>query len=124
MTTNTNTKPQSVIQTATAHFRTKISGDMQHIVVPEWGDAKIYFKSSNTLTEESRLLNLAQQGKTVEALVETLITKARKEDGTKMFNIHDKATFMNEVDPTVVIRVCGDMNATLDDSNLEFVEKN
>tara|TARA_R110002074_G_scaffold235368_1_gene407266 strand:- start:352 stop:720 length:369 start_codon:yes stop_codon:yes gene_type:complete len=116
-------KQKSVLDTATAHFRTKISGDMTHITVPEWGDAKIYFKSSNTLTEESRLLNLAQQGKTVEALVETLITKARKEDGSKMFNIHDKATFMNEVDPSVVIRVCGEMNQSLD-SNLEIVEKN
>ncbi len=121
--TQENTKPKSVLDTATAHFRTKISGDMTHITVPEWGDAKIYFKSSNTLTEESRLLNLAQQGKTVEALVETLITKARKEDGSKMFTIHDKATFMNEVDPSVVIRVCGEMNQALD-SNLEIVEKN
>ncbi len=116
-------KQKSVLDTATAHFRTKISGDMTHITVPEWGDAKIYFKSSNTLTEESRLLNLAQQGKTVEALVETLITKARKEDGSKMFTIHDKATSMNEVDPSVVIRVCGEMNQSLD-SNLEIVEKN
>ncbi len=121
--TQENKKPKSVLDTATAHFRTKISGDMSHITVPEWGDAKIYFKSSNTLTEESRLLNLAQQGKTVEALVETLITKARKEDGSKMFTIHDKATFMNEVDPSVVIRVCGEMNQSLD-SNLEIVEKN
>lgn len=116
-------KQKSVLDTATAHFRTKISGEMTHITVPEWGDAKIYFKSSNTLTEESRLLNLAQQGKTVEALVETLITKARNEDGSKMFNIHNKATFMNEVDPSVVIRVCGEMNQSLD-SNLEIVEKN
>jgi hypothetical protein len=82
---------------------------------------KIYFKEANTLTEESRLLQLAQQGKTVEALVETLIVKARKEDGTKMFNVHDKVTIMNEVDPSVVIRVCGEMN---NNDNLEIVEKN
>jgi len=117
------TKPKSVIETASAHFRTKISGEMAHIIVPEWDNAKIYFKSSNTLNEESRLLNLAQQGKTVEALVETLIVKARKEDGKKMFNTHDKATFMNEVDPSDVIRICGEMNTQLD-SNLEIVEKN
>jgi len=30
---------------------------------------------------------------------------------------------MNEVDPSVVIRVCGEMNQALD-SNLEIVEKN
>ena len=96
---------------------------MKHITVPEWDDMKIYFKEANTLNEESRLLNLAQQGKTVEALVETLIVKARKEDGTKMFTIHDKTTIMNEVDPSVVIRICAEINQTID-SNLEIVEKN
>jgi hypothetical protein len=39
-----------------------------------------------------------------------------------MFKMADKITFMNEVDPTVLIRVCGDMNANNDE--LEFVEKN
>lgn len=113
-----------VIDKATAHYRNRISGDMEHIVVPEWDDTKIYFKTTNTLQEESRLIELAQKGKTVEALVETLITKARNEDGTKMFKLADKPTFMNEVDPNVVIRICGEMNTATDDTNLEFVEKN
>ena len=111
-----------ILEQATAHFRNKISGDMKSIVVPEWGDSEIFYKEANTLQEESRLLMLAQQGKTVEALVETLITKARNKDGTKMFKMTDKPTFMNEVDPTVLIRVCGEMNSNND--NLEFVEKN
>jgi hypothetical protein len=111
-----------VLEKATAHFRNKISGDMKSITVPEWEDAEIFFKEANTLQEESRLLTLAQQGKTVEALVETLITKARNKDGTKMFKMADKPTFMNEVDPTVLIRVCSEMNSV--DSNMEIVEKN
>jgi len=111
-----------VLEQATAHFRNRISGEMRSIKVPEWGDAEIFFKEANTLQEESRLLELAQKGKTVEALVETLITKARNKDGSKMFKMADKVTFMNEVDPTVLIRVCGDMNANNDE--LEFVEKN
>lgn len=116
-------KATSNIDKMTAHFRTKISGEMDYVTVPEWDDMKIYFKKANTLNEESRLLSLAQAGKTVEALVETLIVKARKEDGTKMFTIHDKTTIMNEVDPQVVIRVCGEMNQSAD-TNLEIVEKN
>ena len=105
----------------TGHFRKKVGGDMSFIVVDEW-DLKIYYKASNTLAEESKLIELAQAGKTVEALVETLITKAHNEDGTKMFKKIDKATMMNEVDPVVLIRVVGEMNA--DDSNIEFAEKN
>jgi hypothetical protein len=112
------------IEKATAHFRNKISGEMKKITVPEW-ETDIWFKEANTLKEESKLIELAQQGKTVEALVETLIVKARNEDGTKMFTLPDKVTFMNEVDPNVVIRIVGEMNL----ANMQFndqaeVEKN
>lgn len=114
-----------VLEQATSHFREKISADMKYVVVPEWGDVKVYFKPSITLREQSRLIELATQGKTVEALVETLITKARNEDGTKMFTIADKMTFLNEVDPAVIIRVVGeinDVNGPIDD--MGAVEKN
>ena len=113
-----------VLEKATSHFRAKVSGNMKFVFVPEW-DAKIYFKPSITLKEQSKLIELASQGKTVEALVETLITKARNEDGTKMFAMPDKVTFMNEIDPAVIIRVVGEINdASNTDGDLETVEKN
>lgn len=105
----------------TAHFRNKIAGEMQSIVVPEW-DTTIYYKQTATLKEQSKIVELAQQGKTVEALVETLITKARNQDGTKMFKPADKTVFLHEVDPDVVIRVVGEMNQAEDTQ--ETVEKN
>jgi len=113
-----------VLEKATSHFRTKISEQMKFIEVPEW-EAKIYFKSSISLKEQSKLVELASSGKTVEALVETLIIKARNEDGTKMFNLVDKVTFMNEVDPNVIIRAVGEINnASQQEDDLETVEKN
>jgi hypothetical protein len=113
-----------VLEKATSHFRSKISGSMRKIHVPEW-ECDIWFKEANTLREESKLIELAQQGKTVEALVETLIIKCRNEDGTKMFNMPDKVTFMNEVDPNVVIRIVGEMNiANIEASSVEDAEKN
>jgi hypothetical protein len=112
-----------ILEKATEHFRSQISGEMNKISVPEW-DCDIYFKSVNTLKEESKLIELAQQGKTVEALVESLITKSRNKDGSKMFNMADKATFMNEVDPQIVIRVVGEMNAVINDANALVTEKN
>lgn len=105
------------LEKATAHFRTKISGEMRKITVAEW-ETDIYFKESNTLKEEAKLIELAQQGKTVEALVETLITKARLADGTKMFTSMDKIVFMNEVDPNVIIRIVGEMNV----ANSQFLD--
>ena len=115
---------QSVLDKATAHFRNRISGDLKSIHVPEW-ETKVYFKASMTLKEQSKLIELSQQGKTVEALVETLIVKARNEDGTKMFSIADKPVFMNEVDPQVLIRIVGEMSMAADDiATVEDAEKN
>ena len=113
-----------VLEKATAHFRAKIGGDMKRVHVPEW-ETDIYFKPSNTLKEQAKLIELAQQGKTVEALVEQLIMKSRNQDGTKMFTMPDKITFMNEVDPKIIIRIVGDMNEAGDeDFDQEKVEKN
>jgi hypothetical protein len=113
----------TVLDNATKHFRAKISGNLKSIDVPEW-ETKIYFKDVITLKEQSKLVELATQGKTVEALVETLITKARNEDGSRMFQSADKIVFMNEVDPNVLIRVVGDMNTTAEVPSQDDVEKN
>lgn len=113
----------TVLDNATKHFRAKLTANLKSIEVEEWG-TKIYFKDVITLKEQSKLVELATQGKTVEALVETLITKARNEDGTKMFNPADKVVFMNEVDPAVLIRVVGDMNSAVETATADEVEKN
>lgn len=112
-----------VLERATQHFRTKISGEMRKVTVPEW-ECDIYFKPANTLKEESKLVELAQQGKTVEALVETLIIKARNADGTKMFSPVEKVVFMNEVDPNVLIRVVSEINGVSALQTLEEEAKN
>jgi hypothetical protein len=112
-----------VLDKATAHFRNQIGGDMNSINVPEW-ETKIWFKSVTNLREEGRILELSQQGKSVEALVESLIVRARNEDGSKMFTVADKMVLLNEVDPKVLIRIVGEMNSVEVDLNQAQVEKN
>lgn len=113
-----------VLDKATAHFRGRIGGEMKKVHVPEW-ECDIWFKSATTLKEQSKLIELSQQGKTVEALVESLIVKARNEDGSKMFTMPDKITLMNEVDPNVIIRVVGEINeANAGIDSVEDAEKN
>jgi hypothetical protein len=112
-----------VLEQATAHFRNIISGELQKIHVSEW-QCDIYFKPANTLKDQAKLIELAQQGKTVEALVESLIIKARNADGTKMFTQLDKQVFMNEVDPTVIIRVVGEINDAAVITTVETAQKN
>ena len=113
----------NVIENATAHFRNKIGGKMAHVEVPEW-KAKVYYKTVSTLKDESRIVELTQQGKTVEALVESIIVRARNEDGSKMFSVADKPALMNEVDPSVIIRVASEMNNATAADTLEQAEKN
>jgi hypothetical protein len=113
-----------ILEKATAHFRNQISGEMKNITVPEW-DCKIWFKSVTNLKEEGKVLELSQQGKTVEALVESLVIRARNEDGTRMFTMADKMILMNEVDPKVLIRIVGEMNNVTNlDLDPENAEKN
>ena len=113
-----------VLDKATAHFREKISADMKSIHVPEW-ETDVYFKTAITLKEQGKLVELASQGKTVEALVESLIVKARNKDGSKMFAMPDKITLLNEVDPAVIIRVVGEINEqSAEEADLEKIEKN
>lgn len=113
-----------VLERATAHFRNQISGEMNSISVPEW-DCKIWFKTITNLKEEGKILELSQQGKTVEALVESLVIRARNEDGTRMFGMADKMILLNEVDPKVLIRVVGEMNnITNVDIDVDNAEKN
>jgi hypothetical protein len=113
-----------VLDKATAHFRNRISGAMKKITVPEW-DCDIYYKEASSLKEEGKILELNQQGKTVEALVESLVVKARNEDGTKMFAMPDKMILMNEVDPSVLIRVISEINnVNMEDFDAGQAEKN
>lgn len=111
-----------ILEKATAHFRNKISGSMRKIHVDEW-DCDIWVRNSSTLKEEAKILEFSQQGKTVEALVESIIAKARNEDGTKIFNMADKVTFMNEIDPAVIIKIASEINSVPLDT-VEEAEKN
>ena len=113
-----------VLEKATSHFRNQIAGDMKVIDVPEW-ETKVYYKTITSLKDEGRMLELTQQGKTVEALVESLIIRCKNEDGSRMFSMADKPTLLNEVDPKVLLRVVGEMNnVSTDELELDKAEKN
>jgi hypothetical protein len=112
-----------VLEKATSHFRGKLSAELMKVEVPEW-EAQIYFKPTITLKEQGKLIELASSGKQVEALVETLIVKARNEDGSKMFTQMDRQVLLNEVDPGVLIRVVSEINNNIDNNDMDAVEKN
>jgi len=98
----------NVLANATKHYQNQIK-EMSSFGVPEWG-VTIYHRTVTTLAQESQVIELARQNKTVEAMVTTIINKARHEDGSKMFAKHDKSALMNEVDPSIVLRVAEQIN--------------
>ena len=110
-----------VINNIKGHFAEKLAGGLQKISIPEW-KTDIYYKAAYPFAVESKIIALQQQGKTVEALVESLVTKALDPEGKPMFHSADKVTLMNEADPTVLLRVCGELNNAV--AEYENVAKN
>ena len=111
----------NVLDKATKHFKSQISGELNKISVPEW-ETDVYYRSISSFATEGRIVELQAQGKTVEALVESLIAKALTPEGKPMFSRMDKTTLMTEVDPKVIMKVCTVLNSSTMD--YEAVEKN
>ena len=93
-----------VLDNAKAHFdklETKV------IEVEEW-DTVIY-ATPFTMGEKKKLWKHAKEDD-IEFMVRTLLLKALNKDGEKMFDLSDKITLMNHVDPNVIVRVVGDIS--------------
>lgn len=101
-------KKINVLERATKHYQNQIK-EMNSFYVPEW-DITIYHRNVSSLAQEAQVIELTRQNKTVEALVTTIINKARNEDGSSMFSKHDKNALMNEADPLVVLRIAEQIN--------------
>lgn len=116
-------KPKiNVLERATTHYKSAISGNLKSITVPEW-DCDIYFRQTTNLRSEAEVVELTRQGKSVEALVMSLINKACDEEGNRLFTKYDKDTLMNEVDPNVLLRITSEINNGPMPS-VEEIEKN
>lgn len=113
----------TVLEKAKAHMREKIGAGLKGpISVPEW-ETEIWYKPATTFHQESKVIELQQQGKTVEALVQTLINRSLDENGKNIFKLADKQDLMRGVDPAVILRVISEMNDedSYDGENLEQV---
>ena len=113
----------TVLDKAKSHMRDKISGGLKGpIAVPEW-ETEVWYKPATTFHQESKVIELQQAGKTVEALVQTLINRALDKDGKNIFRLADKQDLMRGVDPAVILRIIGEMNDEdqYDGDNLEEV---
>lgn len=91
-----------ILDKARAHFRAKLDGEMLSCEVPEWG-LTVFWKPLNLKQQNKIYKHLAD--KSLIALVETLIIRARNIDGDLLFKPIDKTELMTSVDPGVINRI-------------------
>ena len=116
----------SVLEKATTQFRDKISGELQFVEVPEWGESpdkplKIYYKPAINFLAQGKILALFKQDKDSEAVVQSLIIKALDADGKNIFNESDMQSILREVHTDVVQRILEDMTNNI--RNAEELKK-
>lgn len=113
-----------ILERAKAHFRDRLSEDMDSIEVSEWGEKDIplviYFKPM-TLKQQDAIFKHVRAG-SLKSLVETLIQRSLNEDGKRLYKSAHMIEFMNHVDPSVIERVVTGMAG--DDLDEGDIEKN
>lgn len=102
----------SILERAKTHFEKQ---DVIEITVPEWedesGNPTVLFSKPFTLQERKTLLKFAKDDD-MEFLVRLVIMKALDQSGKNVFDIGDKITMMNKVDPAVITRIANKMIGT------------
>lgn len=81
--------------------------EMGFIEVPEWG-GKVFFIRRPNVREWVEISKAFEQD-VAAAQVTTFLLMARKEDGTRLFNSHERLFIEENCDPAVLRRVVGEM---------------
>jgi len=102
----------SVLDRAKAHFEQQ---EVKRIEVPEWkdesGNPTILYSQPFTLADRKKLAKFAGEDD-LEFIVRMMIMKCEDESGDKVFDLSDKPTLMNKVDPSVVARIAAEIAAS------------
>lgn len=99
----------NVLERATTHFDAQ---GVTRIEVPEWTDEKgnptVMYSQPFTLADRKKLSKFAQEDD-LEFIVRMVIMKCEDETGGKIFDLSDKPTLMNKVDPGVISRIASNI---------------
>lgn len=118
----------SILDRARNQFRARMGSELRVIEVPEWPDeeghpSKIFFRPVLNFLEQEEITQLVDQGKKMEAIVRTLILRAKDADGKPLFRKDQRVELMRQCDPDVVARIVTEMSEASNIS-LEDIEKN
>ena len=93
----------------TDHYKTAIGGELLKTNVPEW-KMDVFYRKTYSFKTESKIISMQQSGNIVEALVESIISKALDQDGKRLFADADRVTLLNEADPQVIVKLASAIN--------------
>jgi len=108
----------SIKENAKLQFSEKLSGELNSIDVPEWGDT-IYFKNAINGKKQGQIMSLYDKGKIVESVCMSLIMRALDKDGNAIWRPAELVEMMREYDIDVISRVVeqiADNQATVDEA--------
>jgi len=99
----------SILERAKAHFDKQ---DVIEITIPEWedeqGNPTIIYSKPLTLAEKRKLLKFAKEDD-IEFVARLVILKALDKTGEPVFDLGDRMTMLNSVDPNVLTRIANKM---------------
>ena len=108
----------SIKENAKLQFSEKLSGELNSIDVPEWGDT-IYFKNAINGKKQGQIMSLYDKGKIVDSVCMSLIMRALDKDGNAIWRPSELIEMMREYDIDVISRVVeqiADNQATVDEA--------
>ena len=108
----------SIKENAKLQFSEKLSGELNSIDVPEWGDT-LYFKNAINGKKQGQIMSLYDKGKIVESVCMSLIMRALDKDGNAIWRPAELVEMMREYDIDVISRVVeqiADNQATVDEA--------
>ena len=108
----------SIKENAKLQFSEKLSGELNSIDVPEWGDT-IYFKNAINGKKQGQIMSLYDKGKIVDSVCMSLIMRALDKDGNAIWRPAELVEMMREYDIDVISRVVeqiADNQATVDEA--------
>jgi hypothetical protein len=111
----------SVLEKAKAHYRAKLSAEPKPISVPEW-ELEAFIKPGISLERLGEIMQCANENKTAEAMVLTIVYRLIDEEGKPIFRKNDRLELLKSVDPTVLAEVVNKINES--DPSAEDVEGN
>jgi hypothetical protein len=111
----------SILERAKAHFDNQ---EIIEIEIPEWedeqGNPTIIYSKPFTLGERKKLTKFAKDDD-MEFLVRLVIMKSLDAAGNPVFDIGDKMSLMNSVDPMIITKIA---NAMTSGKSIEEFEGN